>query len=205
VADIPGWQEAETAGKLNFNISLVWKNVQLLPEMEARLKNMQSVFEEIVADWAKGNEDKFANAAGMEAVGAQIDPGVFWEALSPEYSAWKRKEGMANQIMVATGALEAAMSDPSMFFHMEMPQEAAFGIPTSPEEEAKMGYNWYRRQTLFLSADDQIMIRHHIRNFLAFGEKWQEIMFTRGLERTYMRNQTAQMEADFGGTMAAGS
>jgi len=202
VADLPpAWQEAQTEGKLSFNISMVWKNVHLLPEMEARLKDMRPVFEQIVQDWAKGNEDKFASAAGMEAVGAQIDPGVFWEALSPEYSAWKRKEGMANQIMVATGALEAALSDPGMFFHMETPREAAFGIPTSPEEEAKLGYNWYRRQTLFLSADDQTMIRHHIRNFLAFGENWQEILFTRGLERSYQRDEMASMEVAFGGTV----
>jgi hypothetical protein len=199
----PVWQEAQTEGKLSFNISVIWRNVHLLPEMEARLKDMRPVFEQIVQDWAKGNVDKFGAAMGMEVVGAQVDPGVFWEALSPEYSAWKREQGMSNQIMVATGALQAALSDPSMFFHMEMPREAAFGIPLSPDESGKMSYNWYRRQTLFLGVDDQTMIRHHIKSYLELGEKWQSILFTRGLERAYTRDEVASMDVAFGKTVGA--
>ena len=72
------------AGVIKFQIDLVTAG-NVLPEVQARLKDLRPAFEEIVRKWADDNQDKFRMSVGAEASGAEIDPDVFWKGFTPGY------------------------------------------------------------------------------------------------------------------------
>ncbi len=184
-------------GVVKFKIDLLIENPDLFPELAGRAKDLRPAFDVIVKKWAKDNVDKFEKAIGGESFGSSVDPSVFWSALTPAYIKRKRMMGFADHLMVRTGALEASLEDPGRFFHEESAQEAAFGTPMSEEEEIKARYNFQRRQTIFLSVDDQRMIDATIKNYMEFGEDFQRILFARGMGNLGKGAESAGMDMEF--------
>ncbi len=189
------------SGRISFKIDLINERPELLPELSGRLKDLRPAFDAIERGWARDNQDKFNASKGAEASGAEVDPEVIWKRLTPGYMIAKRKAGFADQIMVRTGATAAALSNPEGFFRENAMLEAAFGTPMDPEVLARIGYNWLKRQVIFLSVDDQRMIDKKINDYLSLGENFEEILFAKGMANVQKRNQSAQMDIDFGDTV----
>lgn len=185
------------AGAVRFNLEVFIKNPDLFPELMGRVRDLRPAFEVMIRKWADNNSDKFGKAVGAEESGISVDPTVFWERLSPRYIIRKRKQGFPNQIMVRTGALEAALTDPEGFFSAMTTEEAVFGTPKSYDEEMKARYNMNKRQTIFLSLDDQRMIQATMKHYLELGEDFEKIMFSRGLQNVRTGNEVAQMDMAF--------
>lgn len=185
------------APKVSFRFEVSVDNPGMIPELEERVKDLRPVFEDIIKKWARNNQEKFDASIGSEDGGAQIDPTVFWQGLEESTIKSKRRQGFPNQIMVATGQLEAVLEDEERFFHEETAQQVAFGTPKALEDELKVIYNWFKRPTIFLGLSDQKMIEADIKNYFSFGENWKEIMFARGLSNVRQKNEVAQMDMEF--------
>lgn len=186
------------AGRVSFNIDLTIKGAEPIDEIAQRIADLRPAFEVIVDKWARGNKDKFAASIGAEGSGAQIDPTVFWEGLKESTVRAKRKKGQPDQIMVATGDLRRALTDPDLFFHEATAGEVVFGTPKSIEEELKIYYNWETRQAVFLGGDDQRMIEETVMSYLSLGPQFQSIRKSQGLENIRIRREGAEMDIDFG-------
>jgi hypothetical protein len=187
-------------GRVSFDLHFLIKGGEQIPELAARLSDLRPAFEVIVQKWAKENESKFDAAEGMEAGGAQVDETVFWEALQPSTMRAKRRKGQGDNIMVATGELKQALTDPDRFFHAETESKAVFGTPMAFEDELKLRYNWQKRQTVFLGGDDQRMIEQTMQAYLSLGADFEQIRFAKGLQNLKNREEVARMEMDFGNT-----
>lgn len=185
------------AGNLRFEIAVATKNAELLPELEGRLADLSPAFHAIIIEWARLNADKFAAAAGREAGGAEIDPLVYWEPLASSTRRAKRRQGQPDAIMVATGQLLRAMTNPDLMFQNVDAESAVFGSPLDPEDAAKVAYNWSSRQVVFLSTTDQNVIRRIIKDYLSMGPNFEEIRFARGLAIAEARRNMAAMDAEF--------
>lgn len=189
------------AGRLSFQIDLYTDRPELIPETAERVKDLRPAFESIIREWAKDNRDKFDASEGTEGGGAAVDPEVFWDQLTPNYMKSKRRAGFPDHLMVRTGQLMDALTNPDRFFQQESEIEATFGTPLDPDDLAKAGYNWKKRQTIFLSVDDQRMIDKRVSDFLSLGPGFEEIMFARGLANLAKREASAKMDVDFGDTV----
>lgn len=191
------------AGRVSFNIELVTIGEDDLENMQARTRDLSAVFDVIIDKWSEGNVLKFAQAIGKEGSGVDLDPGVFWEGLTGAYVKQKRRLGQANQIMVATGSLRNALTSPDGFFREVTPAQAGFGTPVDPDDAKKAAYNWIKRQTVFLSVDDQRMIEKEISDFLSLGGDWQKELFGRGMEAVNRRVENARLDVEFESAMAS--
>jgi hypothetical protein len=185
------------SGAVRFQVELYQPNADRLPELAGRIQDLSPAFKNIILEWAKDNEDKFGLSVGKEASGASIDPTVFWEALSPQYMKSKRKQGMTDQIMSATGSLKQSLTTPDQFLQSVTEQQALFGSPLSADDAMKAQYNWIRRQTIFLSLDDQRMIQKEISDYLSLGQNYRQIQFAKGLERLALKKEVAQLDIAF--------
>ena len=186
-------------GRVTFNVNLTIQGAEEISEISERIADLRPAFDVIVEKWARGNEDKFRDSLGAESSGAQIDPTVFWQGLTPSTMRSKRRKGQSDQIMVATGDLKRALTDPDLFFSMATATDLVFGTPKSIEEEMKVYYNWNTRQAIFLGGDDQRMIEETVQSYLSLGEDFKAIRFAQGLENIKARNQSAEMEIEFEG------
>lgn len=176
------------AGRLSFKVTVYQTDTHVLPELGMKAKDLSPVFEDIVDAWADLNAQKFRLAGGGEASGAQVDPTVFWKALSPQYLKWKQKHFPTDTIMVRTGSLMAALTSRTGFFRMVNPEQAVFGTPNDAEDAAKIQFNWATRQAIFLSDPDQNMIREKVSKYFTVQMK-------------NIREEVAQMDADFAATV----
>ena len=183
--------------KVNFKFEIFIDHPEIFPELEARLKDFRPVFDDVIEGWARNNRDKFNRSRGLEVTGAQVDDDVFWKGLTPRYRNWKRKQGYPDQIMVATGALQEALTDADRFFHESTQFEVVFGTPMAPEEEMKVRYNWRTRPSVFLGLADQKRVERDVSNYLSFGENWKDVIFVRGMENLRIRNEAASMDMAF--------
>jgi hypothetical protein len=175
-------------GALTFKISIFQENVDILPELQNKVKDLTGLFEQIIDQWAKGNPEKFGFAAGASLSGARVDPQVEWQALSPAYFKAKSKR-YPDQIMVRTGSLRDSLSNPSLFFQMVNPEQAVFGAPNDADDAMKVQFNWEKRQTIFLGDSDQNMIR-----------ELESKYFT--VQMKSIKQEIAQMNVDFSNTVA---
>lgn len=185
------------AGAVRFKVELFQPNADVLPEMAFRAADLSPAYRDIINEWARDNLDKFGMSVGQEASGAQIDPTVFWDALSPDYMKTKRKKGQPDNIMVATGSLMASLTDPERFFQMVNPEMAIFGAPNDADDAMKVQFNWIKRQAIFISLDDQRMIQKKLSDYLALGADYKEKMFVKGLQNLALRAEVHQMDVDF--------
>ena len=187
-------------GAINFKIDVFIEHPELFPELTERTRDLRPAFAVIIRKWAQSNADKFEKAVGGEEGGAAVDPAVFWQPLSPEYLKRKRQSGFENHLMVRTGLLEQSLEDPERFFQETTPEQTVFGTPMSPEEEMKARFNYKRRQTIFLSVDDQRMIDATVKHYFELGEDFEQIMFTKGLQTARLRAEAKGLDIAFGDT-----
>lgn len=206
----------------SFTINLQVKNLDKLEDLKQRLGDLSIPFENIVIEWAKGNIDKFALSVGQEASGAQVDDTVFWEPLSEGYMRSKHGGGAArvtkkaklgkahyegaypDWLMVRTGALRDALTNPESIFQRVEPTRVSFGTPTDPDLAAIVAFQLSgnkKRQVVFLGRSDKLMIEQQLQAYFSFGPGYEKILFARGLEN--VQNRTAGMNMQWSDNAAS--
>ncbi len=185
------------AGVTKFDVEVYVKGQEILPEMAGRLSDMSPAFDAIINEWAKLNVQKFLKSKGQERVGAQLDEGVFWEPLAESTISKKKSEGRADWIMVDTGSLMKSMMDPDLVHRAVTSQDAAFGAPTDPDDLKKVQYNWFKRQAIFLSVQDQNSIRRIVQDYISLGPEFASIRMARGAAMQAQRQNIARMNQEF--------
>jgi hypothetical protein len=184
-------------GAVTFSIDLQEQGVGRIAELSARARDLTVLFNDIIHEWAKDNQDKFDSAIGRQTAGASgggLEP-VDWDALAGSTIKRKQKMGYPDQIMVATGELKDSLTHPEEFFQAVQPQTISFGVPNNPDDADKASYNWAKRQTIFLSLDDQRMIKSNTGNYFRFGDNYSGAIFTQGMDA--VRERSARSEIDF--------
>jgi hypothetical protein len=194
------------AGITSFTVDVAIQNAGVIPELASRAADLTPAFTSIILGWAENNINKFEKGIGQEAAGVDQGSGVDWTRLTPTYMKTKRRLGQDNQLMVATGALENALTNPDLFFQMVNPEQAIFGTPNDPDDADKVKYNWpteqnKKRQVLFLSLDDQRMIQKTVFDYLRLGGDFEKILFAQGLQSQANRNLAAKMDIEFNATV----
>ena len=189
------------AGVTSFKISLFVKNDACLPEIAERAKDLSVVFDSIIGEWVTGNERKFGRGMGASDTGAVQDSfsGAEnnWQALTPRYARQKEREGFPDWLMVRTGDLMNAMTTRGATAEVIEQTRAVFGMPLDEEQAIKVEGNWNRRQAIFPDQNDRLMIERNIKNFMELGGKYQDVLFTRGLQNVAAKNEQKCIDAEF--------
>ena len=191
------------SGKTSFSIKIDVQNAGAFEEIKSRFLDLTPAFEAFVKAWAKNNKDMFDASEGQEAEGATVDPDVFWQPLSAAYRKAKRREGYPDHLMVATGDLMRALTDPNLIFKAIGPQDAVFGIPKDLDEANKVKWNARRRQTVFFKAPgpDQNALKRIVKDYLTLGGDFEAMRAAQGLEAVRMRSEASAMDLDFANTV----
>lgn len=147
------------SGSVKLNISVYVEGGDLPSYMVDRLNDLTDFFNVSIGEWTRDNVAKFDQGIGAEASGKEVDPGVYWEPLSPGYLAQKERDGFGGALMVRTGSLKASLSDPNLILRDVGPDHAVFGEPLDPFDALKVSNNWTARQSIFFSGRDQMMIK----------------------------------------------
>ena len=149
---------------MNFKLTHVVVNKGLTDVIANRVKDLAPAFDRIIDEWQIGNQVKFDNAVGMQDVGVDQGEGIFWEPVTPDYSASKYAAGYEDHLMVREGDLlldlTMGRNNYNWFENIE-PQEAIFG-----SINPKIGWNWEKRPTQFLNRQDRIMISSEVKMYL---------------------------------------
>jgi len=191
------------AGKTSFSIQIDVKNAEVFEEIKERFLNLQPAYEAFVEAWSEINKDMFEKSEGGEMMGSQVDPDVFWQPLSAAYRKAKQREGYPDHLMVATGDLMRALTDPDLVFQALGPQDAVFGSPLSPDDADKVRYNWKTRQSVFFSFPDQRALKRILKDYLTMGEGFEQKRAEAGLAAVRRRAEASQMEVDFQNDLGA--
>lgn len=147
----------------------------------------------IIRDWAERNVDKFERAMGQEDTGVQQAADNFWEPLGAggswrsvtkadakkamlgmadtltAYQKAKRRAGYPDWLMVRTGSLATALSNPDTFAQFVGANQAAFGVPLDTETAEHAAFNWAKRQAIYLDESDKLNIRKEFKDFMDYG------------------------------------
>ncbi len=185
------------AGNVRFAVSVVVKNADVLPELAGRLKDLSPAFTAFVPEWAKLNEDIFDASKGMEASGVSVDALVEWDPLVPASSKSKRLRGRPDWLMVDSGDLRRALTNPDLIFQRITEIDATFGTPLNLEEANKIRWNWEKRQAIFLSTQDQNALRRILQDYFSMGAGFEEKRFAKGLAAVQLRQEMGDMDASF--------
>ena len=176
----------------NFTVSMLirTKNLEKLGEIQARLKDFSIPLSNIIGEWAADNKRKFAASRGAEDTGAD-EPPSFWDPLKTDlnaflaggrkrlsYQIWKRRKGMPDWLMVATGALMESLIGRGNFGEYVDESKAVFGTPLDPKDAMKAAYNFEKRPTIFLGRDDRNMIRRQFQQYLSMGDNYKELLLS---------------------------
>lgn len=175
-------------------------------EIAERVKDFSIPFANIIAEWAKSNEMKFAAGKGSETSGfsgGALTPSR-WEPLTVKYQFAKARKGFTNWLMVRTGSLMQALTDVSGFAQFIDAHRVVFGTPLDAEDADKAMYNREKRNTIFLSESDQLMVRRELQNYISFGANYKDFLFARASKLAALRRESAQMDIGFGEAMANG-
>jgi hypothetical protein len=203
---------------IKFNVSVYLENAGVLPELGARLNDLSPAFQEMFLEWTKLNMQKFEQSVGKEEGGAEVFE-EFWAGLTPEYMAEKHGEGKSrvtkklsrgkasfqnafpDWIMVRTGALREAMTNPDMLFSAINDQMATFGTPNDPEladiVQWQSGARQKNRFVLFLSGPDVNMIKRVLQDYLGMGGDFQAIRSEKAMAAIGRAKAEAEMNAEF--------
>ena len=203
-----------------FSVSITFrtKNAERLAMLQARCADFTEPMTQIVKEWAVGNRQKFAAARGMEDNGVQQLGGPYWEPLKAgnlnsylaggsrgvsRYQRWKRRMGMQDWLMVATGNLMKALTTEG-FEQSVGPQGAVFGTPTDETDANAAKYNSEKRQVIFLGRGDRNMIRRNIKNYLSFGPGYEDVLADRSSRRYGLEQDAARMDMEFAAVAGGG-
>lgn len=198
---------------LRFNVKVYLSDPAALPELKARMADMSPAFEAIFQRWVDINEQKFEQARGGELGGAQIFE-EFWAGLSPAYERQKHPQGAPKRkvtrggtsefpdwLLVRTGALMEAMTNPDRLFQDIGPDTAVFGTPEDPEladiVRWQAGARQHMRNIIFLSGPDMNAIRKNIQDYLGMGGEFAQKRFTAGLQASALEREVLDMDAEF--------
>lgn len=184
-------------GAVTFHLNVAAWNAHLFPEIAARLERLQPLFDEIINEWQRGNEEKFQKGFGAQTSGVEFNPEPTWEPVTDKYARQKTRQGFKDWLMVRTGALKAALTTDEAFFRFTDDKRAVFGTPNNPEEADKVAYNWEKRQTIFLDSNDMKTIALFWNDFVTLGPKFRQIKNSAALEQE-------QWDADFAFQMESG-
>lgn len=86
--------------KISFVFAGEPQYVKKIRNVENAVTDLTPAWQEIAADFYKTEGELFQSATG-------------WAPLKETYLEWKRRKGLSSRIMVATGALEASLTNPS--------------------------------------------------------------------------------------------
>lgn len=213
--------------RLSFNVSVFIDNAGFLPELQSRVEDLSPAFGAIYQEWVRLNEQKFEQSVGRELAGAQVFE-EFWAGLSPAYMKQKHSGGSTqvtnkmaqgksdasfsrafpDWLMVRTGALRAAMTNPEALFSDIEPQSAVFGTPNDPElaniVKWQAGEKQHGRYVIFLSDPDVNAINRILQDYLGLGGNFQEIRSQRAMDAIRRNRETAKLDADFSATAGEG-
>lgn len=204
---------------LRFNVKVFLDNPGVLPELQARMADLRPAFEAIYRDWVDINEQKFEQSVGHEQGGAQVFE-EFWAGLSNPYMEQKHGMGTArvtkkmakggearfngafpDWLMVRTGALRQAMTDPEALFHDIEPGQAVFGTPLDPDladiVRWQAGEKQHHRDVIFLSLPDMNAIRRNIQDYLSMGGDFTEMRADEALSAVHLEQEVNAMDAEF--------
>jgi len=198
------------SGAVGFSVSVEIKNPGILAEIQERLADLRPAFEAIIPEWVSINEQKFGMGRGAEIGGVEVDDGVYWQPLTERYRLQKHPNGPPKRktkageypdwLMVRTGALMTALTDPDTIFQAVTAQDAVFGSPLDPDLAAIVGYQWVRRQAVFLGTADKNMVRRIIGDYLNMGPDFESIRMSKGLAAVAQKAEAEQMDMDFTNT-----
>lgn len=196
---------------LRFNVRVYLENAGVLPELQARTADMSPAFDAIFRRWVDVNEQKFEQARGGEVGGAKIFE-EFWAGLSSGYLKQKHPGGAPKRrrqstgeypdwLMVRTGTLMSAMTDPEALFQDIEPQSAVFGTPLDPDladiVRWQAGPRQKERNVIFLSGPDMNAIRMILQDYLGMGGDFQAMRAAKALQNVDLQSEVAAMDAEF--------
>lgn len=195
---------------LRFNVKVYLENAGILPELQARMADLTPFFEAVYRRWVEVNEQKFEQAKGAEATGAFVFD-EFWASLSSRYMEAKHPSGAPKRkkasgeypdwLLVRTGALMEAMTNPESLFNAIGPQEATFGTPNDPEladiVRWQSGERQKHREVIFLAEPDLNSIRMNLQDYLGMGGDFQAMRFAAGLQAKSLESEMENMDAEF--------
>jgi len=207
------------AANVSFTIKVLVTNAGVLPELQARMADLEPAFHEIYSEWVEINEQKFELSVGKELTGADVF-GEFWAPLSPGYMKEKHKTGTAkvtkktarggkasyggpfpDWLLVRTGALRAAMINPDALFQYFDAQQAIFGTPLDPDLADiviwQTGARQKERYVVFLSDPDVNAIRRILQDYFSLGGDFKEMRFAEGLAAVRLEDEVTNMDAEF--------
>jgi hypothetical protein len=199
-----------------FTVKVQVINPGLLPELHARMADLEPAFRAIYGEWVDINKQKFELSKGMEQVGANVF-GEFWAPLTPGTikekhpgGAPKRKKKSMNAqgyqeypdwLMVRTGALMEAMSNPEALFQYFDKQKAIFGTPTDPDLADivmwQAGDRQKNRYVVFLGDPDLNAIRRVLQDYFGMGGEFAEMRFAEGLSAIKRESEMKAMDMGF--------
>lgn len=191
---------------LKFNVKIILENPGFLPELRARMSDMSPAFEAIYQRWVDINEQKFEQAKGGEIGGAAVFE-EYWQGLSLGYLKSKHPTGAPKKrtssgefpdwLMVRTGALMQAMTDPESLFYDIEPTSATFGTPNDPDLADIVRWNADKRAVVFLSLPDMNAIRQNVQDYLSMGGDFKEMRSEAGLRAKALEQEIEAMDAAF--------
>lgn len=196
---------------LRFNVKVYLENAGVLPELQARMADLSPFFEAVYQRWVDVNAQKFEQSRGAETTGAFIFD-EFWQSLSSGYIKEKHPSGAPRRrrkssgeypdwLMVRTGALMEAMTDPTALFNAIGPEQATFGTPNDPEladiVRWQSGERQKHRDIVFLAEPDMNSIRMNLQDYLGMGGDFQALRFAAGMQAQALEEEKEAMEAQF--------
>lgn len=196
---------------LSFNVRVYTENAGALPEMQSRMQDLSPAFEAIYQRWVDINEQKFEQAKGGEVGGARVFE-EFWAGLSDSYLKQKHPRGAPKRrrkstgefpdwLMVRTGALMNAMTNPEALFHEITEEQAVFGTPNDPDlaniVEWQSGERQKNRNVIFLSGPDMNAIRQILQDYLGMGGDFQAMRSEKALQNVSLQQEVEAMDAEF--------
>lgn len=166
-------------GSLRFQIKFRSVGANVPGDIAELLADLSEPFQNIIAGWARHNQEKFIRSRGAELSGVDQAADTMWQPVTARY--YRQKHGPVARgarqlyedwLMVRTRALLLSMIDPAGFYQAVTATSAAFGTPLSDEDQRKVAANWLSRQVIFLDVSDKRMIQANIHDYLAYGHDY---------------------------------
>ena len=208
------------AKNLSFRINVKLENEGALPELGYRTAHLAPAFQAIFEEWVSINAQKFEQSAGEEISGADIF-GEEWAPVTMAYYQQKHSQGKAkvtkkemrggaarfsgpypDWLLVRTGALREAMTNPDALFSLIEDDQALFGTPNDPDLADIVAWQAGARQKnrgALFSCQTQTMngIKRILQAYLSFGVPFQQMLSEAGMATVSRETQTEALDASF--------
>lgn len=206
---------------LRFSVRVNVTNPGMLEELQARVNDFTPAYQAIFGEWVKLNAQKFEQSQGREVSGASIE-GEEWAALTPQYIAQKHPGGAPKRqrkkvnaqgyreypdwLMVRSGALMGAMTDPNALFQDFEPTMAIYGLPNDSSladiVQWQAGNRQKNRNVIFIGDSDKKSIQRIVQDYLSRGGEFEQIRFEQGMAAVQQSKELESMDANFSDTVS---